>query len=192
MMKHANDTAFINIFFSCMAEETLGPYAWRGIRPHAPDDADDSAPSSLAICSKELAEKTVWPRGPKWKECLQPNLLAKPSVCAMICQATSEVSIAFRLPKCNATAGAVLRHAACYIEGLFERMGPLIWKVGYTHNPCWRWENETYGYKFSKDQWTNMIVPYISFEPYGPAMLEAALIEKYSSVFVAKIWQNWA
>ena len=31
-----------------------------------------------------------------------------------------------------------------------------------------------------------MIVLYISFEPYGPAMLEAALIDKYSSAFVAK------
>lgn len=65
---------------------------------------------------------------------------------------------------------------------LFRREEPLIFKVGFTHNPIWRWENEIYGYAFDKmNRWTNMLIIHYCREPYTPAMLEAALIEKYKS-----------
>ncbi|CAK9117801.1 unnamed protein product [Durusdinium trenchii] len=43
------------------------------------------------------------------------------------------------------------------------------------------WENPVYGYSFARDKWSNMYVVYIADEAYSPAMLEAALIEKYQS-----------
>ena len=52
----------------------------------------------------------------------------------------------------------------------------VIFKLGYTLSPAWRWGNDVYGYQNSKDKWEHMIIYYISSEPYGPAMLESALI----------------
>lgn len=87
--------------------------------------------------------------------------------------------IALKLPKSTVTAGRILQHAVNVIEGLFSKYDPMIFKIGFTHNPAWRWENKVYGYMHSQDKWSNMTVLYGSMEPYGPAMLEAALIEKY-------------
>ena len=90
-------------------------------------------------------------------------------------------SIAFKLPKANALAGRVVKHAVNIMEGLFSKHEPMIWKIGFTHNPSWRWTNALYGYRHAVDKWTNMIALYASPEPYSPAMLEATLIEKYGS-----------
>lgn len=87
----------------------------------------------------------------------------------------------FCLPKQGAVAGGVLQHAIQVMESTFAKNDPAIFKVGFTHDACWRWGNELYGYRFAKDKWSNMIVLYISREPFSPAMLEAALIEKYRS-----------
>ena len=81
----------------------------------------------------------------------------------------------------NPVAGKFLRHAIQVLEKLFQKLDPLIFKVGYTHNPVWRWSNQTYGYALAREKWTDMIVLYYSKEPYSAAMLEAALIEKYMS-----------
>ncbi|CAE7293243.1 unnamed protein product [Symbiodinium necroappetens] len=67
------------------------------------------------------------------------------------------------------------------MEKLFRKHEPLIWKVGFTHNPSWRWGNELYGYAHARDKWAGMVVLYCSTEQLGPAMLEAALIEKFKS-----------
>lgn len=83
----------------------------------------------------------------------------------------------------NAVAGAVLRHAISVLEKLFKREEPLTFKVGFTHNPIWRWTNDIYGYRYAKEKWSNMIILHFAFEPYSPAMLEAALIEKYQRNF---------
>ena len=42
-----------------------------------------------------------------------------------------------------------------------------------------RWEHGVYGYRWEKDRWEHMLVLYLSAEAAGPAMLEAALIDKY-------------
>ena len=90
-------------------------------------------------------------------------------------------SILFQVPKNNLSAGAVLQHAIRRVEVLFSKEEPLIFKVGWTHDPIWRWSNSLYGYKYARDCWSVMIVLFASHEPHGPAFLEAALIEKYQS-----------
>ena len=90
--------------------------------------------------------------------------------------------IAFKLPAWNALAGRVLDHAVQVIESLFRKHEPLIYKVGVTHSPVWRWCNPIYGYVAARDKWSNMMVFHCSPEPYGPSMLEAALIDKYKGV----------
>ena len=89
--------------------------------------------------------------------------------------------ISFDLPRIEVPAGKVLRHSVLTVERLFKAHSPMIFKVGFTHSPSWRWSNSVYGYSSSKDKWSNMVVIYMSQEPYSPAMLEAALIEKFGS-----------
>ena len=90
--------------------------------------------------------------------------------------------ISYNLPADGSLAGKVLLHASREMEKLFRKHEPMIWKVGYTHNPLWRWTNDLYGYSSARDKWSSMVVLYISKEPFGPAMLEAALIDKFRSI----------
>ena len=87
--------------------------------------------------------------------------------------------IRFNLCDLKATAGAILRHAIAVIQSLFLAEEPLIFKIGFTHNPIWRWTNDVYGYCKARERWHAMIVLHYSREPYTAAMLEAALIEKF-------------
>ena len=65
---------------------------------------------------------------------------------------------------------------------LFSKHDPMIFKIGYSHNVTWRWSNTLYGYQFDRaDKWTKMVILYESTEPFGPAMLEASLIDLYKS-----------
>lgn len=99
--------------------------------------------------------------------------------------------IHFDVPKSGITAGSVLKHSLQVLHSLFSKHEPCIWKIGFTHDPFWRWTNSIYGYQRSHDRWSNMHVLYISDEPSGPAMLEAALIEKYRSDWAEKIQQHF-
>ena len=135
--------------------------------------------------SPKLDERLVFHGGPKWRECLPPEMLAQPGLQTMISEASAQECIAFRVPKLGALAGSVLSHAITVIDGLHYRHSPMIFKLGYTHDANWRWNNSLYGYGSATEKWTNMVVLYISSEPFGPAMLEAALIEKYHSALLA-------
>ena len=92
-------------------------------------------------------------------------------------------TIAFCHPEKNLAAGCVLQHCLRTIDSIFHKHEPLIFKVGFTHDPLWRWGNTLYGYQHCKDRWSGMLVLFVSNEPYSPAMLEAALIERYSSIW---------
>jgi len=80
----------------------------------------------------------------------------------------------------NASAGKILHHAIGTLENLFKQEDPMIFKIGFTHDPVWRWENDIYGYSMAKEKWTTMLILHYSREPFTPAMLEAALIEKFN------------
>ena len=70
------------------------------------------------------------------------------------------------------------------MEKLFNEHEPMIWKVGFTHNPAWRWANELYGYAKDIAKWEHMEVLYLSTEPFSAAMLEAALIDKFQGILI--------
>ena len=87
------------------------------------------------------------------------------------------------LPPEGATAGKVLCHAKSAMMTLFAKHEPMIFKIGYSHNATWRWSNSIYGHKFDKMyKWSNMVILYESTEPFGPAMLEASLIDIFHSI----------
>ena len=92
---------------------------------------------------------------------------------------SSSKAISYDLPKPGVAAGSVFQHSLRVVEKLFLNHSPLIFKVGFTHNPQWRFSNKLYGYVMDTAKWTHMIVLYKTHEPYSAAMLEAALIDKY-------------
>ena len=87
--------------------------------------------------------------------------------------------VRFQLPQLDALSGSVLRHCINFIDGLIDSLSPVMFKVGFTHNPLWRWGNAMYGYGKSNEKWSEMVVIYLAPEAHSPTMLEAALIEKY-------------
>ena len=139
--------------------------------------------TSVLRCLQELQGETfVRPtKKPEDPKCKRRNLGLKPlkipPALAAECEALG--CIAFRLPPSNAEAGHVLRHATGVLESLFRQQDPLIFKIGVTHDPVWRWSNHLYGYCRDVDSWKGMIVFYLSTESAGPGMLEASLIDKY-------------
>ena len=178
-------------FNSRLLQESDGPYAWRSAVSLG-DTNDRSCQAQDPELSRKLDDRCVFHGGPKWRECLPPELLAQPGLQTMILEAAAaQECIAFRLPKHGALAGGVLCHAINVIDGLYHRNFPMIFKIGYTHDAVWRWGNSLYGYNSPKEKWSNMVVFYITSEPYGPAMLEAALIEKYQSALLANDCVNF-
>lgn len=97
----------------------------------------------------------------------------------------SSEDIIFQLPCTGALAGTVLRHSIRTVEQLFEKHAPMTFKFGITHNAHWRWGNKMYGYRTAPEKWRQMVILYQSNEPYSVGMLEAALIEKYESIWIA-------
>ncbi|CAJ1428541.1 unnamed protein product [Effrenium voratum] len=87
--------------------------------------------------------------------------------------------IDFQIPREGVSSGKVLLHCANVCDRLFTKHSPVIFKIGFTHDPVWRWGNTLYGYVNEREKWTNMTVLYVADERFGPAMLEAALIDKY-------------
>ncbi|CAE7227135.1 unnamed protein product [Symbiodinium sp. CCMP2592] len=89
--------------------------------------------------------------------------------------------IEWRLAARATTAGGILSHAIHIVNQLLHRHAPMIFKIGFTHNACWRWGNSIYGYQWQREKWEKMCLLHIAEEPFSLAMLEAALINKYQS-----------
>lgn len=106
----------------------------------------------------------------------------------MLEEARSIGCIDFKLPPLHSTSGVVLTRAVGSMENLFLKHYPMIFKVGFCHDPVFRWCNSLYGYSTAKDKWTTLCVLYMSDEPYSVSMLEAALIEKYRSILTYIIY----
>ena len=100
------------------------------------------------------------------------------------------VLLTFRLAAYGLVAGRFLQHAKAELQRLVDEEGPLLFKVGFTHDPLWRICNRLYGYWRDLDSWTHMLILYASSEPYSAGMLEASLIDRFSSILVALLVGN--
>lgn len=172
---------FGNVCFSCWTfifscKEVDGPYAWRGVLKFQRDYCGHSGDGLVDGDDSQKTIDTPMDGGP-------PDF--QTSLQHLIAQASAISSIHFALPKSNAVAGAVLAHAIKIVEKQFSQHDPMIFKLGFTHNPHWRWCNRIYGYGHDVEKWSTMMVLYAAPEPFSPAMLEAALIEKYQGTLAA-------
>ena len=93
--------------------------------------------------------------------------------------------MSYRLPKPGCTAGRVLEHSITTINRFLEKYSPMTFKLGITHDAHHRWYCPMYGYQHSKDRFDRLHVVYAASNPYSPAMLEAALIDRFKSNLVA-------
>ena len=117
----------------------------------------------------------------------KPPKIPKQEVHSCTAERQAVASISYILPHEGALAGRILQHSVRQMEKLFRDKGPLIFKVGFTHDPVWRWSNTLYGYLHDPDGWTDMLILFISHEPYGPGMLEASLIDKFGGNLFAVV-----
>ena len=86
----------------------------------------------------------------------------------------------YRLPKRpNATAGVILKGIYDTVDHILKVHQPCIYKLGFTHDPYFRFHNNIYGYSRELDQWEKMTVIYASHEPISCAFVEGALIQRH-------------
>ena len=91
-----------------------------------------------------------------------------------------------QLPPKGSSSGKVLAHACRTIDNVIDRYGPLVFKIGWTHCPFYRFRGCKYGYASDIHQrWEKLLVLYSSVEPVGPSFLESALIQRYRGISVS-------
>ena len=111
---------------------------------------------------------------PAWKPHVSDSVLADNEVLSALQEVDEHSDIEWCLAARATTAGGVLSHAIHIVERLLNRHAPMIFKIGFTHDACWRWGNTIYGYKWQRDKWEKMCLLHIAEEPFSLAMLEAA------------------
>ena len=159
------------------SKASQGPFPW----PHPQPDV-----SAIRSASTPSLERKEQP--PRSHPCpalghIESMVLEDSEIVGLVAEIDEHPDIQWWLPKRVTTAGSVVRHYTCSINTLLNAHAPMSFKIGFTHNPIWRWQNSLYGYKLDKAaKWQTMEVLYVAAESYGPAMLEAALIDKYQSL----------
>ena len=160
----------------------MAPFPWK--RCTSADSLVGQQSSALQVPASNPDEQFMAGSSLKLgKSTTKAYMIEFPGLDHVVAESQALGCISFQLPYVKAPAGTVLHHAICSLHGIFEKQSPMIFKIGFTHNPSWRWSNSVYGYGSSKDKWEHMIILFLSAEPCGPAMLEAALIHEFGSTY---------
>lgn len=91
----------------------------------------------------------------------------------------SDPLLNYKLPKKGAVAGQILKHVYTTLENHLDRHKPSIYKIGYTHNPVWRFYNSQYGYCKNVEGWEGMTIVFAADNTIAPAFVEAATIQRH-------------
>jgi hypothetical protein len=155
----------------------------------------EEGPFPWSIPQQQSRTVAVTPRTPDPNSCDKTRrvswelhireTLDDPVVNTLLDELEKHDQISVWLPLKVTTAGMVLKHAVQVVETIFESFAPMIFKFGFSSDPKIRWENRRYGYLHERDRWERMVVLYLSPEPWSPAMLEAALIDRYDGTLAA-------
>lgn len=95
----------------------------------------------------------------------------------------------YQLPRNTALAGEVLRHIYRCIEKYKEKKWPMVFKVGLTHDPIWRYENSLYGYQHDRCmKWDGMRVVFCTSSAAAAAFAEAAAIQRFKGDPLALVY----
>ena len=164
---------------------------------------DITACPSLQVLSAPATEKSetpgqpqhqrvvssgVQPRSkePHWSTYLDTSVLSLPRTRTIFDKLEGDLRLSYSLPRLRSSAGQILQHGIRVIQKALDQKRPCTFKIGFSHNPIYRYYNEQFGYFFGKDRFEGLCVLYISHEPTGPAFLEAALIHHFNGDFPAQ------
>lgn len=159
---------------------TDGPFPW----PRPPQREDERVQGLLTVqchLQEDLSTSSSPSRWPRLPEVHVDEAHHHPDLV--------HDKISFALPKRVTTSGSVLKHATNALNSLFNKFYPCTFKIGFTCDPVSRWENTKYGYRWERERWEGMLVVFRSHEPFSPAMLEAALIDKFSCTLASHKWR---
>lgn len=122
-------------------------------------------------------------RGRSWKpwaECLDPQTLWLPRTLEAFSDIVADPHIDYALPpRVSMSSGDVLEHIKAVIDRVVIRLKPATFKIGFTHDPAFRWNNRTFGYIREVDKWTGMMVVWAGSNATVGAYVEAAMILHY-------------
>lgn len=111
-----------------------------------------------------------------WLETLDDQTLWCPRTRECFKDIEADQYFEYDLPFRGARCGQVLQHASKVLQLTLDRLSPMTFKIGFTHDPAFRFRNRTYGYVTSRDRWQGMIVVFASHDPIVASYVEAALI----------------
>lgn len=175
-----------------MTKACLGPYAWESMRTSTTRMTKCTNPPELkeTTMTKPLLEPNPTTLSGT-KPCLGEDFLKhaeleglKRSV-EVFSRIRDNPIFSYRLPKPESTAGSILKHASGEFNKILLANEPMTFKFGITHDAHTRWFNDKFGYKRSADPFERMHIVYAAANPYGPAFLEASLIERFGSYLFA-------
>ena len=115
----------------------------------------------------------------KWESCLDDSTLSCPRTAQCFHDIEEDERLSFRLAPISSTSGQVLQHCRRIIESFCERLKPCTFKVGFTHDPGFRFYNHTFGYVRDRDGWQGMMVIFCSHDPVVTSYVEAAMIQVF-------------
>ena len=123
---------------------------------------------------------------PHWSTYLDTSVLSLPRTRTIFDKLEGDLRLSYSLPRLRSSAGQILQHGIRVIQKALDQKRPCTFKIGFSHNPIYRYYNEQFGYFSGKDRFEGLCVLYISHEPSGPAFLEAALIHHFNGDFPAQ------
>lgn len=176
----------------------MGPYAWQ---------RDELSFGYPVGCGNDVCHTQHPQRKPKLERGVQETKVERPRICISRAVAPptylkdealaalprtpdafgrieDDCDISYELPKPKASAGSILQHAMRTFNKLHEKLYPMTFKFGITHDPQFRWRGAPFAYIHDRpsERFTNMMVTFASSDPIAPAFLEAALIGHFGSV----------
>lgn len=122
-------------------------------------------------------------KGPHWMEKLDASVLALPRTQNLFASIEKDPCLSYSLPPVGSSAGQIIQHCQRVIKKKIELIKPATFKIGFSHNPAWRFNNAMYGYKIGKDRFEAMCVLWASCEPLPAAFLGASLIQLFQGDF---------
>lgn len=132
-----------------------------------------------SLCLRFCKEVHLWKTTSACLDHLEESLLKLGRTQECFAKIAADPCLECRLPKKGCRSGHVLAHAISIVEATLRKHAPAVFKIGYTHDPHFRFRNKKYGYVCDSQQWQSMIVLYASCECIGPSFLESALIQRF-------------
>ena len=118
---------------------------------------------------------------PRWASLLDDVVLACPRTHDCFSNMVADKCIKLNLQQKGCNAGRILAHCRNVIQSTLSKHYPMSYKIGFTHDPCFRFHNPTFGYSRNKCQM--MIVMFVSHDPTPAAFVEASMIQLFMGNF---------